>query len=69
MNQKIVALPAGFFFVQTVNIVRIISSIYQFNVLLMPILAPVCLWFMQLKESPLREALANNIRQHQTRLG
>ena len=45
MNQKIVALPAGFFFIQAVNIVRIISITYQFNVLLMPILAPVCLCF------------------------
>ena len=69
MNQKIVAILAGFFFVQAVNIVRIISITYQSNVPLMPILAPVCLWFLQLKESPVWEALANNIRQHQTRFG
>jgi len=35
---------------------------YQFNVLLMPTLAPVCLWFWQLRGSPLWEALAENIR-------
>ena len=35
---------------------------YQFNVLLMPTLAPVCLWFWQLRGSPLWEALAEDIR-------
>ena len=35
---------------------------YQFNVLLMPTLAPVCVWFWQLRGSPLWEALAENIR-------
>ena len=35
---------------------------YQFNVLLMPTLAPVCLWLWQLRGSPLWEALAENIR-------
>ena len=40
----------------------VIALTYQFNVLLMPTLAPVCLWFFQLKGSPLWEALAENIR-------
>jgi len=35
---------------------------YQFNVLLMPTLAPVCLWFWQLRGSPLWEALAADIK-------
>ncbi len=35
---------------------------YQFNVLLMPTLSPVCLWFWQLRGSPLWEALAEDIR-------
>ena len=35
---------------------------YQFNVLLMPTLAPVCLWFWQLRGSPLWETLADDIR-------
>lgn len=39
---------------------------YQFNVLLMPTLAPVCLWFWQLRGSPLWEALAENIRRAST---
>ena len=40
----------------------LIALIYQFNVLLMPTLAPVCLWFWQLRGSPLWEALAEDIR-------
>jgi hypothetical protein len=40
----------------------IIALTYQFNVLLMPTLAPVCLWFWQLRGSPLWEALAEDIR-------
>ena len=35
---------------------------YQFNVLLMPTLAPVCVWLWQLRGSPLWEALADDIR-------
>lgn len=35
---------------------------YQFNVLLMPTLAPVCLWLWQLRGSPLWEALAHDIK-------
>ena len=53
MNHKIIAILAGFFFVRGLNIVRIISLTYQFNVLVMPTLAPVCLLFCQLKKSPL----------------
>lgn len=40
----------------------VIALIYQFNVLLMPTLAPVCLWFWQLRRSPLWEALAEDIK-------
>jgi len=40
----------------------LIALTYQFNVLLMPTLAPVCLWFWQLRGSPLWEALAHDIK-------
>ena len=40
----------------------LIALAYQFNVLLMPTLAPVCLWFWQLRGSPLWETLASDIR-------
>lgn len=40
----------------------LIALTYQFNVLLMPTLAPVCLWFWQLRGSPLWEAIAEDIR-------
>ena len=40
----------------------LLTLIYQFNVLLMPTLAPVCLWVWQLQGSPLWEALADDIR-------
>lgn len=40
----------------------LIALTYQFNVLLMPALAPVCLWFWQLRGSPLWETLAKEIR-------
>lgn len=40
----------------------ILALTYQFNVLLMPTLAPVCLWFWQLRGSPLWDALADDIR-------
>ena len=40
----------------------LLALTYQFNVLLMPTLAPVCLWVWQLKGSPLWEALASDIR-------
>ena len=40
----------------------LIALTYQFNVLLMPALAPVCLWFWQLRGSPLWEALAHDIK-------
>ena len=39
----------------------VIALIYQFNVLLMPTLAPVFLWFWQLRGSPLWEQLADDI--------
>ena len=42
VKHKIIAVPAGFFFVRVLNIVRIITLTYQFNVPLMPILVPVC---------------------------
>ena len=45
----------------------LIALTYQFNVLLMPTLAPVCLWFWQLRGSPLWEALANDIKRASTR--
>lgn len=40
----------------------LLALTYQFNVLLMPTLAPVCLWFWQLRGSPLWEAIASDIR-------
>lgn len=43
-----------------------IALTYQFNVLLMPTLAPVCLWFWQLRGSPLWEALAEDIMRAST---
>ena len=45
----------------------LIALTYQFNVLLMPTLAPVCLWFWQLRGSPLWEALANDIKRASAR--
>jgi hypothetical protein len=45
----------------------LIALTYQFNVLLMPTLAPVCLWFWQLRGSPLWEALAQDIRRASAR--
>ncbi len=39
----------------------VIALTYQFNVLLMPTLAPVFLWFWQLRGSPLWEQLADDI--------
>ena len=45
----------------------VIALTYQFNVLLMPTLAPVCLWFWQLRGSPLWEALAEDIRRASAR--
>ena len=46
----------------------LIALTYQFNVLLMPTLAPVCLWFWQLRGSPLWEALANDIKRASARV-
>ena len=46
----------------------LIALTYQFNVLLMPTLAPVCLWFWQLRESPLWEALAHDIKRASARV-
>ena len=40
----------------------LLALAYQFNVLLMPTLTPVCLWVWQLRGSPLWEALASDIR-------
>ena len=45
----------------------LIALTYHFNVLLMPTLAPVCLWFWQLRGSPLWEALAAGIRRASAR--
>jgi len=45
----------------------LIALTYHFNVLLMPTLAPVCLWFWQLRGSPLWEALAADIRRASAR--
>ena len=46
----------------------LIALTYQFNVLLMPTLAPVCLWFWQLRGSPLWEALAADIKRASARV-
>jgi hypothetical protein len=40
----------------------LIALTYQFNVLLMPTLAPVCLWLWQLRGSPLWDVLASDIK-------
>ena len=45
----------------------LIALAYQFNVLLMPTLAPICLWFWQLRGSPLWEALAKDIKRASAR--
>jgi hypothetical protein len=45
----------------------LIALTYQFNVLLMPTLAPVFLWFWQLRGSPLWEALASDIKRASAR--
>ena len=45
----------------------LIALTYQFNVLLMPTLAPVCLQFWQLRGSPLWESLAANIKRASAR--
>jgi len=45
----------------------VIALIYQFNVLLMPTLAPVFLWFWQLRGSPLWENLAADINRASSR--
>ena len=40
----------------------LIALTYQFNVLLMPTLALICIWFWQLRGSPRWAALAANIK-------
>jgi hypothetical protein len=40
---------------------NLLALTYQFNVLLMPTLAPVCLWFWQLRGSPLWHQLSGDI--------
>ena len=45
----------------------VIALTYQFNVLLMPTLAPVFLWFWQLRGSPLWEHLAADINRASSR--
>ena len=45
----------------------LIALTYQFNVLLTPTLAPVCLWFWQLRGSPLWDALASDIKRASAR--
>ena len=45
----------------------LIALTYQFNVLLMPTLAPVCLQFWQLQGSPLWESLAADIKRASAR--
>ncbi len=45
----------------------VIALTYQFNVLLMPSLAPVFLWFWQLRGSPLWEHLAADINRASSR--
>ena len=82
VKHKTIAIVAGFFFVQALNIVRIISlfclgqcnytvfewfHLYLWPVLLMPTLAPVRLLFWQLRGSPLWEALAADIKRASTR--
>ncbi len=58
----LVMVGAPFLSAPSVPPASILALTYQFNVLLMPTLAPVCLWVWQLKDSPLWEALAEDIR-------
>ncbi len=58
----LVMVGAPFLSAPSVPSASILALTYQFNVLLMPTLAPVCLWVWQLKDSPLWEALAGDIR-------
>ena len=58
----LVMVGAPFLSAPSVPPASILALTYQFNVLLMPTLAPVCLWVWQLKDSPLWEALAGDIR-------
>ena len=82
VKHKLIAIVAGFFFVQALNIVRIILLFYlgQWNytvfewfhsylwpVLLMPTLAPVRLLFWQLRGSPLLKVLAADIKRASAR--
>ena len=45
----------------------VLALTYQFNVLLMPTLAPVFIWFWQLRGSPLWEALEADIKRASAR--
>jgi len=58
----LVMVGAPFLSAPSVPSASILALTYQFNVLLMPTLAPVCLWVWQLRDSPLWEALAGDIR-------
>ena len=60
---KDLLLLAGDLFLNTPHVppADVVALTYQFNVLLMPTLAPVFLWFWQLRGSPLWEQLAADI--------
>ena len=66
---KDLLLMAGTSFLTSTGVppADLIALTYQFNVLLMPTLALVCLWFWQLRGSPLWEALAADIRRASAR--
>ena len=60
---KDLLMLAGDLFLNTPRVppADVVALTYQFNVLLMPTLAPVFLWFWQLRGSPLWEHLAADI--------
>ncbi len=60
---KDLLMLAGDLFLNTPRVppADVVALNYQFNVLLMPTLAPVFLWFWQLRGSPLWEQLAADI--------
>lgn len=60
---KDLLMLAGDLFLNTPRVppADVVALTYQFNVLLMPTLAPVFLWFWQLRGSPLWEQLAADI--------
>ena len=61
-KELLVMVGAPFLSAPGVPPADLLALAYQFNVLLMPTLTPVCLWVWQLRGSPLWEALASDIR-------